>query len=134
MMDRLDGASFGRRLFDQAQDLDQAAVVLADLQDAVAVGLLARHFGHRDDVAAGLVIGVGELLQARLVGQHQVVRQQDGERVVADERAGAPDRVAEPERHLLAHGGDRARLALRAAQATPAPRVLSRSRRVASSS
>ena len=51
---------------------------------------------------------VGELLQARRVRQHEVVRQQDRERIVADEGAGAPDGVAQSQRHLLAHGDHRA--------------------------
>ena len=63
-----------------------------------------RHFGDRDDAAAGFVIGVGQLHGAGGFGQDQVVRQQDGERVIADEGAGAPDGVAEAERFLLADG------------------------------
>ena len=55
------------------------------------------------------MVHIGQLLQAGRVAQHQIVGQQDGERVVADEGAGAPDGMAEAERHLLADGGDRAR-------------------------
>ena len=71
-----------------------------------------RHLGHRDDVAAGLLIGLCELRDAGGVGQNQVVRQQDGERIVTDEGTGAPDRVAEAERVLLAHRHHRPRLDL----------------------
>ena len=38
-------------------------------------------------------------------GGHQVVREEDGERLVADDLARAPDGVAEAERLLLAHRG-----------------------------
>ena len=105
-----------RRLLHQPQHLDQPAVVLADAKDAVAAGVLARHLRHRHHVAAGVAIRVGKLAQARHVRQHQIVGQQDRERVVADEGAGAPDGVAQPQRHLLAHRDHRARLDLRGAQ------------------
>ncbi len=105
-----------RRLFHQAEHLDQPSIVLAGAQDAVAVGLIARHLGHRDHVAAGVAVDVGKLAQARRVRQHKVVRQQDGERIVADEGARAPDGVAKPQRHLLAHGDHGAGLDLGRAQ------------------
>ena len=44
------------------------------------------------------------------LAEHQVVGQQDGEGVVADEGAGAPDGVAEAQRHLLADRDERAGL------------------------
>ena len=46
----------------------------------------------------------------------EIVRQKDGERIVADERACAPDGVPQTERHLLTHGYERAGLHLRALQ------------------
>ena len=109
MIERLDGASFGAGFSTSPLTSTRLPSSLARLQNAVTVGLLPRHLGNRDDVAAGLVMHLRQLLHAGRVAQHQVVRQQDGESVIADERAGAPDRMAKAERHLLAHGGDRAR-------------------------
>ena len=72
-----------------------------------------RHFEHRDQIAADLFIGFDHLLHATsaaaLGRDHQLVGQEDGEGIVADDRARAPDRMAQPQRHLLAHGDDIAR-------------------------
>ena len=73
--------------------------VLADADDAVLVRLLGRHLLDRDDVAAVALVGVEHLLHAA-AAQH--VGQQHREGLVADDLAGAPDRVAEAERRLLA--------------------------------
>ena len=103
MTERFDGASSTLGFFDQSSHLDQTPVVFADFQDAVAVRVFLRHLGNGDDAAAGFIIGVGQLLQARRFGQDEVVGQQNGERIVADEGAGAPYGVAEAKRLLLAH-------------------------------
>ena len=58
----------------------------------------------------------GKLLQAWRIGQHEVVRQKDRKRIVANERSGAPDGMTETQRHLLTHGCDGARLNRRIAQ------------------
>ena len=44
--------------------------------------------------------------ETRRVAHHQIVGQKDGERLVADQMAGAPHGMAEPERALLAGIGD----------------------------
>ncbi len=116
MIDRFDGASFGAGFSTSPSHLHQPAIVLAGAQDAVAIGLLARHLGHRNHVAAGVAVDIGELPQARRFRQHQVIRQQNGERVVTDKSAGAPDGVAKPQRHLLAHRDHRPRFDLGLAQ------------------
>ncbi len=100
------GGVLGCWFFNQTFDLDLVAFGVADIKNAVAVGLLTWDFGDRDHVAAGAVIDISELLQAGGLAEHEVVRQQDGKRVLADEGAGAPDGMAEAERDLLAHGGD----------------------------
>ena len=86
-----------------AEHLHQPPVVLAGFQNAVAAGVLPRHLHHGHDIAPGFPVDVGELLEAGGLRQHKVVGQQDGEGVVADERAGAPDGMPQTQRHLLAH-------------------------------
>ena len=75
---------------------------------------MVRHFEHADQIAADLGIGVDHLLHAAagsvVVADHQLVGQEDGERLLADDRPGAPDRMAQAQRHLLAHGDEVARL------------------------
>ncbi len=53
-----------------------------------------------------MIIYFGELLQAGLVGEHQIIREQDSERVIAYESARTPDRVPKTKRHLLTHRHD----------------------------
>ena len=62
------------------------------------------HFFHRDQVGlvAELAGGLDHLLEAARGVQHQFVGQHDRERLVADDVAGTPHRVAEAERRLLA--------------------------------
>ncbi len=91
-------------LFNQSLDLDHPAIIRTDIQDAVAAGLFARHFGHGQHVAARLVIDLRKLGDAGGLAQHDVIGQQDGERIIADELARAPDGVAQPQRFLLADG------------------------------
>src|SRR5260221_515931 len=62
----------GLRLLDDAAHLYEAAVILLDVEDAVAVGVLARHFHHCDDVAGGLVMRLDHLRQAGLVGEDEI--------------------------------------------------------------
>ena len=88
-------------LLDDTLRPDQPAIVGNDVEHAIASGLLAGHLGHRHQVAAGLVIGLDHLRQARRVAYHQIVGEQHGERLVADETARAPYGMAEAERHLL---------------------------------
>ena len=66
--------------------------------------------------------------------QHQHVRQQQRERLVADDVARAPDRMAEAERRLLAGEARRRRRRAGRAPGSPARRFLPRAASVASSS
>ncbi len=106
-----DGALIDRRFFDQPFHFCQRARRSARIDHPVARHFLDRQFKHADQVAADLVIGVDHLFHAAGRADHQLVGQQDRERLVADDCARAPDRVAEPERDLLAHGDDVARRA-----------------------
>jgi hypothetical protein len=90
------------RLLHQPRTSDPAALHLARRDHAVAAGLLLRHLHHRDDVAAGLRVRLDHLPQAGHVAADQVVDQADGERLVPDHVAGAPDGVAEALGLLLA--------------------------------
>ena len=65
---------------------------------------LGRHFFHRDQVGfvAKLARGLDHLGETARRVQDQFVRQHHRERLVADDVAGAPDRMAEAERRLLA--------------------------------
>src|SRR5690606_10956333 len=90
-------ADFGQRPAERRQ-------ALARVDDAVARYLLARYLEHRDQVAADVLVGLDHLREAARLPDHQLVGQQDRERFVADDPARAPDRVAEAERNLLAHG------------------------------
>ena len=72
--------------------------------------MLARHVDNRDDIAADLVVGLHHLGETRCVAHHQIVGEQNGKRLVANEGACAPNRMAEPEWRLLAGVGDLARL------------------------
>ena len=93
-----------RRLLDHRGDAKAFSARLADADDAVLRHLLARHFGDRDHVAAvGLGVHLhhpGEAAARRRMMKH--VGEQQRERLVADEFARAPHRVAESERLLLA--------------------------------
>ena len=79
-------------------------VALADAADAVLMGEIVGHRFHREQIgfAAELAGSLDHLLQAARRIQHQFVRQHHRERLVADDVARAPDRVAEAERRLLA--------------------------------
>ena len=78
------------------------ALRVRDADDAVLVRLVVRHGRDGDVVAAVLVVGLDHLGEARLRRMMQHVRQQQRERLVADDVARAPDGVAEAERRLLA--------------------------------
>ena len=70
---------------------------------AVILRLVVGHGLDGDDVAAVLGIGIEHLRETALaVGLHQHVGQQQRERLVADQLARAPHRMAKPERLLLA--------------------------------
>ena len=79
-------------------------VPLADAADAVLMGEIVGHGFHREQVGlfAELFGRLDHLFQAARAVEHQFVRQQHRERLVADDVARAPDRVTEAERRLLA--------------------------------
>ena len=79
-------------------------------------------FLDRDDVAAGLAIGLDHLREAAGTGTHDHVGEEHGEGLVADQLARAPHGVAEAERLLLAGEADLARLRAGRARAPRAPR------------
>ena len=103
-MMRFDGA-FSRAGFSTiCGEREQLALALADADHAVHVHALERHLLDRDDVRAfaQLARGVDHLREAAALVLHQHVGQQQRERLVADQLARAPHRMAEPERQLLA--------------------------------
>jgi hypothetical protein len=65
---------------------------------------VGRHFLHRENIGVVVEIlgGIDHLGQAAARMLHQHVGQQQRERLVADQFARAPDRMAEAERRLLA--------------------------------
>ena len=78
-------------------------VALADTANAILMRQMPGHFFDRDQVGfiAQLVGGLDHLSKAARRVQHQLVRQHHRERLVADDVAGAPHRMAEAERRLL---------------------------------
>ena len=129
MIVRFDGASAGSGFSTTPLARASLPVVLDDVEHAVAARLLARHLDDRDDIAAGLVIGVDHLLEAGRVADHQIVDQHHRERLVADQMARAPHRMAETERALLPRIGDLARPPAATIAARRAARSLPRSRK-----
>jgi len=65
-----------------------------------------RHFEHRDQIAADLLIGIDHLFHASRRPMHEFVGEEDGEGFVANDVARAPDGMAEAQRLLLAHRGN----------------------------
>ena len=110
MMVEVDGATAGSGFSTTPCARTRLAIVGDDIEHAIAAGLRARHLDHRDEVAAGLAIGLDHLRQARRVADHQIVGEQHGERLVANQTTRAPHGMAEAERHLLPGIGDLAGL------------------------
>src|SRR6185437_16056811 len=99
------GWRFGRlRLFDHLRDREGLAFGRPDADDAIHVHAVGRHFFHRDDVGVVFELGCGvdHLRDAAARILHQHVRQQQRERLIADQFACAPHRMTETERRLLA--------------------------------
>ena len=90
------------------------SAALAD--DAVFVGLGRIALLDGDDIAAGALVEVHHAGQAARVAERNHVGQKQRERLVADDVAGAPDRMAEPMRRLLAGEADGAGRQLQCAQ------------------
>src|SRR5437868_4246564 len=106
------------RLLDHAVDLENIALALAYSTDAVLMRAIRRHFLHRNQIGfvAELARSLDHLLEAARRVQHQLIRQQHRERLVADDIACAPNRMAETERRLLAGETHRAGFRLVALQ------------------
>ena len=111
-MIRFEGARLARRLFHHGGDREHLALLVADADDAVLIDAFHRHFLDGDDVGAlaELGRGVDHLRQAAALVLHQHVGQKERERLVADQFARTPHRVAQAERLLLAGEAGRARL------------------------
>ena len=93
------GRGAGAGLLDHAGDLEGLAEFLAAETMPYWCVWSVRHLLDRDDVAAVPLVGRDHLLHGA-AAQH--VGQEHREGLVADDLAGAPDRVAEAERRLLA--------------------------------
>jgi hypothetical protein len=101
----------GPRLLDEVADLPHVATDVAARDHAVLVDPLAGHPLDGNDGSGVLVEDVEELAHARHRGAaDDVVAEEDAERLVAHQRAGDQDGVAEAERLLLAHVTDRGQL------------------------
>ena len=98
------------RLLDESGDLTEALIVLVravgGADDAVARRVLGRDLADREHGAVGLLVGVDQLADGGPVADHDVVGQEHGEGLVADEVLGHEHRVTEAELFLLADVGD----------------------------
>src|SRR5688572_1755590 len=95
------GRRLALRLFDHAGDLEGLTDAAADANGAVAVNLLVWNFLDGDDVAAGFFVDFHHLLEAAWLRVNQHVGKQQGERLVSDQRARAPNSMPQPEGLLL---------------------------------
>ena len=103
------GRVLRRRLLHHAGQAEGVAARtdrLADADDAVFGGLGGVALADRDHIAAGLVVDRDHLRQAAGFALHDHVGKHHREGLVADQMAGAPHRMAEAERRLLADGAD----------------------------
>ena len=99
MMERLEGGVGRGGFLDQTEDFDRVAGDFADVEDAVTVGVLGRHFADgkpRCRRSGGR--RPASCCRQGVFAEHKIVWEQNGERVVADEGTRAPDGVAEAER------------------------------------
>jgi len=94
---------FGIWFFDEPLYSHERTILAGDIENSITVRLLARHFLHGHDIAARFPVGVQELGEARRTAVNEVIRQDDGERLLAHEMTGAPDGVTETLRFLLAN-------------------------------
>src|SRR5260221_4217892 len=99
-----------RRLFDETTHRGEASIIGGNVEDAVARGVLARDIHDGDDIAAGVSIDVDHRLEAGHVAENEIVGEEDGEGLIADEIARAPDGMTEAERLLLPRVADLAGL------------------------
>jgi hypothetical protein len=89
----------------------------ASPRHAVFVRLCRIAFLNGHDVGAGVLVKLDHGGEAALARLHDHVRQKQGERLVSDQFARAPYRMAKPERHLLAGEAGLARSRLQLLQA-----------------
>ena len=109
MMARFDGASSSFRLFHHVADFEEAAVESVGglgVEDAVGRNHFAFDDLRGDHGALLLVEDIHHLFEAGTGGVDDVVGQQDGEGLVADEFARHEHGVAQAERFFLADVGD----------------------------
>lgn len=99
---------FGLRLLDHVFDLEKAGIagVGGAIEAAVVLDGGALDDLRAEDGGAGLLEGFYHLLHAGDGGVDDVVREEDGEGLVADELLGHEDGVSEAERFGLADVGD----------------------------
>ena len=104
MIERLDGAVPFGGFSTMPSTSNILPLALADAADAVLMGEMVGHCLDRDQIGLCVELGrhVDHLLQAARRVQHQFVRQHHRKRLVADDVARAPHRVAKTERRLLA--------------------------------
>jgi hypothetical protein len=95
-MIRFDGAASTARAFRPALDLGQLAIALPGINHAIARHLFVRHFEHAEQIAAGLFIFRHHLRHAAGRAVHEFIGQEDGEGLIADNVARAPDGMAQP--------------------------------------
>ena len=103
MIARFDGALSGEGFSTMSVICDDAVLDLLARHDPVLARLRARDFLQRDHRIAAPLVELHHLPDAGLVGVHDVVAEQHGEGLVADEVARLQDGVAEAEGLLLPH-------------------------------
>src|SRR5918999_4909902 len=96
------GRVLRRGLLDDAVDTRAVALHLIDGDDAVALRLVARHLLHAEERALFALENLGHARHRRRLGVHEVVGEDDRERIVAHHRLGDEHGVAQAERLRLA--------------------------------
>ena len=92
-----------RRLFVHIADaVDALGELFLQLHGGILDDELVRDLAHRDGAAFVCLCGRDQLLEDGRFAEHDVVAEQDRERLVAHKALGTPDRVAEALRLLLA--------------------------------
>ena len=105
-----------RRLLYHLGDLEPVVDLGTLADDAILVRLRRIAFLHADDVAAAVLVKFHHLAHAAFFRLHDHVWQEQREGLVADDVAGAPDRMSEAHGNLLARVADLAGFRLDALQ------------------
>src|SRR5262249_55343686 len=92
---------YGLWFLDHAGNARNLCGFVFDADDAVKVGLILRHRRDRDVIAAVQSVGLHHVAQAWSRAEVEHVGKQQGEWLVADDLARAPNCVAKPVRGLL---------------------------------